>query len=90
MNSYLHNTKSRVTISPMSMTNVEIKRNGTENALGVIRRFTRKVQESGIIPKVKGERYANRPISKLAEKNMKLKRLTRRAEVEKLKKLGKM
>jgi ribosomal protein S21 len=72
------------------MTNVEIKRNGTENALGVIRRFTRKVQESGIIPKVKGERYANRPISKLAEKNMKLKRLTRRAEVEKLKKLGKM
>lgn len=74
----------------MSMTNVEIKRNGMENALGVIRRFSRKMQESGIIPKVKGQRYAVRPISKLAEKNMKIKRLARRVEVEKLKKLGKM
>jgi ribosomal protein S21 len=74
----------------MTTTNVEIKRNGTENALGVIRRFSRKMQESGIIPKVKGERYAVRPMSKLAEKNMKIRRLARRVEVEKLKKLGKM
>lgn len=74
----------------MSMTNVEIKRNGTENALGIIRRFSRKMQESGIIPKVKSERYSVRPLSKLAEKNMKIKRLARRVEVEKLKKLGKM
>lgn len=88
--SVLQNKGPRVTISPMSMTNVEIKRNGMENALGVIRRFSRKMQESGIIPKVKGQRYAVRPISKLAEKNMKIKRLARRVEVEKLKKLGKM
>lgn len=74
----------------MSMTNVEIKRNGAENAMGVIRRFTRKMQESGIIPKVKGQRYNVRPMSKLAEKNMKLRRLTRRTEIERLKKLGKM
>jgi ribosomal protein S21 len=74
----------------MPMTNVEIKRNGTENALGVIRRFSRKMQESGIIIKVKAGRYAVRPLSKLAEKNMKVKRLARRVEVEKLKKLGKM
>ncbi len=72
------------------MTNIEIKRNATENALGVIRRFSRKMQESGIIPQVKGNRYAVRPISKLAEKNMKVRRLARRVEVEKLKKLGKM
>jgi ribosomal protein S21 len=74
----------------MPMTNIEIKRNATENALGVIRRFSRKMQESGIIPQVKGNRYAVRPISKLAEKNMKVRRLARRVEVEKLKKLGKM
>jgi hypothetical protein len=48
------------------------------------------MQESGIIPKVKGQRYAVRPMSKLAEKNMKVRRLARRVEVEKLKKLGKM
>jgi hypothetical protein len=80
----------RVIIAPMSTVNVEIKRNGTENALGVIRRFSRKMQESGIIPKVKGERYNVRPMSKLAEKNMKIRRLARRVEVERLKKLGKM
>jgi ribosomal protein S21 len=86
----LHDNKSHGTIAPMPITNVEIKRNGTENALGVIRRFSRKMQESGIIPKVKGERYAVRPLSKLAEKNLKVKRLARRVEIEKLKKLGKM
>lgn len=71
-------------------TNIELKRNPNENGLSLIRRFSRKMQESGIIPKVKTERYAIRPISKLAEKNMKVRRLARRVEVEKLKKLGKM
>jgi ribosomal protein S21 len=71
-------------------TNIELKRNPNENGLSLIRRFSRKMQESGIIPQVKGQRYAVRPISKLAEKNMKVRRLARRVEVEKLKKLGKM
>lgn len=72
------------------MINVELKANNHENAMSLIRRFSRKMIESGIIPKVKLNRYANRPMSKLAEKNMKLRRLTRRDEVEHLKKLGKM
>lgn len=72
------------------MTNIELKKNPNENAMSVIRRFTRKMQESGVIIKVKGQRYAERPMSKLAEKNMMLKRLIRRTEVERLKKLGKM
>jgi ribosomal protein S21 len=74
----------------MPMTNVELKKNPHENGLSLIRRFTRKIQESGIIPKVKSNRYASRDISKLAQKNMRLKSLNRRAEVERLKKLGKM
>lgn len=74
----------------MTMTNIELKRNNHENAMSLIRRFSRKMIESGIIPKVKGNRYAVRETSKLAEKNMKLRRLARRDEVEKLKKLGKM
>jgi ribosomal protein S21 len=74
----------------MPNTNIEIKRNPHENAMSVIRRFSRRMQESGIIPKVKGQRYNERPLSKLAEKNMTLKRLIRRKEIERLKKLGKM
>ncbi|MCC6198898.1 30S ribosomal protein S21 [Candidatus Nomurabacteria bacterium] len=74
----------------MSMTNVEIKKTGHENAMSLIRRFSRKMQESGIIQKVKGQRYSQRGLSKLSQKNMALRRLTRRSEVERLKKLGKM
>ena len=73
----------------MAMTNIELKKNPHENGLSLIRRFSRKMQESGIIPKVKGNRYASRDTSKLALKNMRLKSLARRKEVERLKKLGK-
>jgi ribosomal protein S21 len=74
----------------MPNTNIELKRNPHENAMSLIRRFSRKMQESGIIPKVKSNRYSERPMSKLAEKNMMLRRLIRRKEIERLKKLGKM
>lgn len=74
----------------MPMINIELKKNPHENGLSLVRRFSRKMQEAGIIPKVKANRYAVRDTSKLGQKNMRLKSLTRRAEVERLKKLGKM
>lgn len=74
----------------MATTNVEIKKNSNENAASLIRRFSRKMQESGIIHKVKGDRYHERPLSKLSTKNMTVKRIARRIEIERLKKLGKM
>jgi len=74
----------------MPMTNIEIKKNNNENGIGLVRRFSRKMIESGIIIKVKTNRYNVRPMSKVSEKKMKLKKLIRRTEVEKLKKLGKM
>lgn len=74
----------------MPITNIELKKNLHENGVSLVRRFSRKMQEAGIIPKVKTNRYAVRPMSKLAQKNMRLKSLARRKEVERLKKLGKM
>lgn len=71
-------------------TNIEIQKNPHENATNLIRRFTRKMQESGIIQKVKGNRYSDRGLSKLSQKTLALRRITRRKEVERLKKLGKM
>lgn len=72
------------------MINVEINKNGHENAMSIIRRFSRKMQETGIIQKVKGSRYNERELSKLSLKNMAVRRIARRKEVERLKKLGKM
>jgi ribosomal protein S21 len=86
----LHANPWHGTITRMPMINVDLKRNEHENPTNLIRRFTRKIQESGIIIKVKKNRYNERSISKLSQKVVALRRITRRAEVEKLKKLGKM
>ncbi|MBY0376755.1 30S ribosomal protein S21 [Patescibacteria group bacterium] len=74
----------------MAKTVIEIKKNPNENNASVLRRFSRKIQESGIIQKVKGSRYNERKESKLKTKKSTLKRLVRRKEIEKLRKLGKV
>ena len=71
------------------MTNVEIRRNQNENVLNTIRRFTKKVQGSGVLPRVRGARYSKRIMSPYKVKKHALKVLARRAEVEKLIKMGK-
>ena len=74
----------------MSMINIEVKKNANENNVNLIRRFSRRVQESGIIPRVKSLRYSERPMSKLSQKVMTVKRIAKRKETEKLRKLGKI
>jgi len=74
----------------MARTVIEVKKNPNENNSSVLRRFSRKIQESGIIRKVKGSRYNLRKESKLKVKKSALKRMGRRKEIEKLRKLGKM
>ncbi len=74
----------------MAKTVIEIKKNPNENNASVLRRFSRKIQEAGIIQKVKGSRYNERKESKLKVKKSTLRRLVRRKEIEKLRKLGKI
>ena len=72
------------------MINVEITRNGTENSIGLIRRFTKKVQGSGILPRVRSIKYNQRVLSAYKTKMKTLKSLKRKAEIAELIKLGKM
>lgn len=71
-------------------TNVEVVKVGTENSMGVLRRFTKRVQGSGVLPRVRSLRYKDRNKSPATRKKMALKRINRRKEVELLIKLGKM
>lgn len=71
------------------ITVIEVKKNTNENNTNLIRRFSRKVQESGIIQKVKGKRYNERTESKVKIKAATLKRIARKKKQEKLFKLGK-
>ena len=72
------------------MINVEITKSGTENNLGLIRRFTKRVQGSGILPRVRSIRYNQRVLSSYKRKVKTLKSIKRKAEIQELIKLGKM
>ena len=72
------------------ITVIEVKKNTNENNMNLVRRFTRKVQESGIIQKVKSKRYNERTESKVKTKLATLKRINRRKVQAKLQKMGKV
>ena len=72
------------------MINVEIIRNKNENSVGIIRRFTKKVQAAGILPRVRSLRYNQRVLSSYKTKMKTLKSIKRKAEIQELIKLGKM
>jgi hypothetical protein len=55
--------------------NVEVSKNGTENNLSLIRKFTKRVQGSGVLPRVRGLRYAQRKLSEYVRKKKALKRI---------------
>ncbi len=71
-------------------TNVVIERKKNESSTSMIKRFTRKVQETGVINRVKSERYEERMPSEYTKKKNKLKVLKKKAEYEKMFKLGKI
>ncbi len=72
------------------MINVEITRNGTENGMNTLRRFTKKVQGSGILPRVRSLRYNQRDLSSYKVKMKTLKSIKRKQEIMDLIKMGKM
>ena len=74
----------------MAKTIIEVRKNPNENNTSVLRRFSRRIQESSIIQKVKNSRYNERKESKLKVKKSALRRMVRRKEIEKLRKLGKI
>lgn len=71
-------------------TNVEIKKGGKDNNANLIKKFTRKVQEAGIIPRVKGLRYADRNLSAYVKKVKRLKSIKNKEVREEQIKLGKI
>lgn len=74
----------------MAKTVVEVKKGTNENNASLLRRFSRKIQESGIIQKVKKNRYNERKESKVKVKKSTLRRIEKRKVNEKLRKLGKI
>jgi len=72
------------------MINIEVEKNNNENNLSLLRRFTKRVQGAGILPRVRSIRYQTRKLSAYKTKMKTLKSIKRKKEVEKLIKMGKM
>ncbi len=70
--------------------NVEVQKTGSESSLSLLRRFTKRVQGSGVLMRKRGLRYKTRTLSTLKRKMATLKFIDRTAEREKLAKLGKL
>lgn len=71
-------------------TNVEVVKNGSENPASLLRRFTKRVQGSGVLPRVRGNRYHERTLSHYKNKMKTLEGIKRREERAENIKLGKI
>ena len=70
--------------------NVEVEKNSNESSANVIRRFTKRMQGAGIVPKVRGGRYFNRLKSQNVRRAAKLDKLDKAETYDKLVKEGKI
>ncbi len=71
-------------------TNVQVSKNQNESSANVIRRFTKRMQGSGIIPRMRKIRYYARTKSENVRREARLKKLVKKDVYEKDLKLGKI
>jgi len=72
------------------MINIEVERGANESSVSLLRRFTKRVQNAGVLPRVRSIRYSSRAISDTVKRKKTLKILKRREELSHLIKLGKI
>ena len=69
---------------------IEVKRKEGESPNAFLYRFTKKIQQSGVLKEAKKKRTYSRVVNKRARKDSALYRIAKRIDMEHLKKLGKM
>lgn len=72
------------------MINVNIQKNATESAASVLRRFTKEVQGSGVLNRVRSIKYTERNLSFYKKKKAALEKIKRVKNREQMIKLGKL
>lgn len=68
---------------------IEVKKKEKETSENLIRRFTRRVQQSGVLMHVRKTRFRNEEKSKQKKREEALYKIKLRKEIDKLKKMGK-
>ena len=70
--------------------NAEVQKSGSENVLSTIRKFSRRVQGTGLVKTARKIRYFERQKSKTVQKKRALKLIKRRSDYHKAVKEGKI
>lgn len=70
-------------------TNVQVEKINNESSANVIRRFQKRVQNSGIVRRLRDNRYHKRNKSDNVRREARLKKLEKKTVYERLYKLGK-
>ena len=69
---------------------IQVTKKQGENSASLMRRFSRKAKDSGLVRKVRSLRYAERKLSDFVLKKNALKRIANAATREHLQKMGKI
>ena len=72
------------------MINVQVEKNPAEAAVNILRRFTKRVQGSGVLSRIRSIGYAERSMSRYTKKKFALKSLRNREAYGRNVKLGKI
>lgn len=67
---------------------IEVKKKDNESFESMMRRFSRKVQQSGVVYRARKNRYHTRPKSKNLQRRMAVRRVKMNKKREKAKRLG--
>jgi ribosomal protein S21 len=73
-----------------TMVNIEVVKGANENNLSVLRRFTKRVQAAGVLPRVRSRRYTQRLPSRNTRRAKTLVHIKKKEVTAELIKLGKM
>ena len=73
-----------------AMVNIEVVKGANENNLNVLRRFTKRVQSSGVLPRVRSKRYTQRLPSRNTRRAKTISHLKKKEVTAELVKLGKI
>jgi ribosomal protein S21 len=68
---------------------IQVKRKERETAESLIRRFSRRVQQSGVLRKVRRDRFFDSGKSKIERRDVALYKVKIRKEIDRVKKMGK-
>lgn len=72
------------------MVNIEVIKGDSENNISVLRRFTKRVQAAGVLPRVRSKRYSQRLPSRNTRRAKTIAYIKKKAITAELIKLGKI